>query len=195
MSRARIGSGLGALILLGFAVVVAVSHSTPPTPSVPRITAPSNAAVVAGTRAQPSPVQDLEGPFQVTRVVDGDTIHVRAGARDVTVRLIGINTPETVAPGRPVECFGPQASAEAHRLLDGRSVYLERDSSQDAVDRYGRTLAYVWISGTDLFNLDMVQGGFAKEYTYRTPYHHRDDFIAAQDAAVAEGAGLWAACQ
>lgn len=142
-----------------------------------------------------SPVEALDGPFEVIRVVDGDTIHVQVGSKDVKVRLIGIDTPETVAPGRPVGCFGPEASAEAHSLMDGRSVFLEYDASQDRLDKYGRTLAYVWLSPTDSVNEDLLLGGFAEEYTYREPYHHRDAFIAAQDAAITAGAGLWSVCQ
>lgn len=142
-----------------------------------------------------APVEALEGPYDVIRVVDGDTIHVRIGAADVKVRFIGIDTPETVAPGRPVGCFGPEASAEAHRLMDGRSVYLEYDATQGRLDKYDRTLAYVWLSPTVSVNEALVRGGFAEEYTYSSAYHHRDAFLAAQDAAIASGAGMWSACQ
>ena len=174
--------------------IFAFSRNSPsvPTPTIsnpPAATmapAPSTSALV--------PVQDLQGPYPVTRVVDGDTIHVQTPSGDVTVRFIGIDTPETVAPNRPVECFGPESSAEVRRLLDGRSVYLEPDSSQDSVDKYGRTLAYVWLTPTDSVNLDLVADGFATEYLYRTPYHHRDAFVAAQSSAQASGRGMWSAC-
>jgi micrococcal nuclease len=80
----------------------------------------------------------VDGPRGVVRVVDGDTVVI---APDTTVRLIGIDTPETVDPRKPVQCFGREASAYAHLLLDGRSVSLEYDPTQGRLDRYGRTLA------------------------------------------------------
>ena len=174
--------------------VFAFSRNSPSVPT-PVISNPPSAVIgpAPGT-SELQPVQDLEGPYPVALVVDGDTIHVQTPSGDVTVRLIGIDTPETVAPGRPVACFGPEATAEARRLMDGRSVYLEPDSSQDAVDKYGRTLAYVWLTPTDSINFDLVVDGFAKEYLYRTPYHHHDAFVAAQASAQAVGRGLWSAC-
>src|SRR3954447_10890368 len=90
-----------------------------------------------------------EGGNTVTRVVDGDTIHVSLDGDDVTIRLIGIDTPETVAPGQPIGCFGPQASAFTTNQLTGEDVILEYD--QDLIDPFGRTLAYVWFNGR-LFN-------------------------------------------
>lgn len=174
--------------------VFAFSRNSPSVPT-PVISNPPSAVIgPAPSTSELQPVQELQGPYPVTRVVDGDTIHVQTPNGDVTVRLIGIDTPETVAPGRPVACFGPEATAEARRLMDGRSVYLEPDSSQDAVDKYGRTLAYVWLTPTDSINFDLVADGFAKEYLYRTPYHHHDAFVAAQASAQAVGRGLWSAC-
>ena len=90
--------------------------------------------------------QGVEGPFTVTKVVDGDTIWVDNGGR-MKIRMIGLDTPETVDPRKPVQCFGREASAQAKTILGGQQVYLETDPSQDSVDKYGRTLAYVW---TDL---------------------------------------------
>jgi micrococcal nuclease len=134
------------------------------------------------------------GPYPVTRVVDGDTIWVRAGGQRVKVRLIGMDTPETVAPNEPVACFGPEASARAEQLLSGTDVYLELDPSQGELDRYGRTLAYVWMPDGVMFNELMIREGFAVEYTYDDPYRYQARFRAAEDAARAEGLGLWSAC-
>ena len=86
-------------------------------------------------------------PAVVTRVVDGDTAHMRVEGRDVDVRFIGIDTPETVAPDHPIECYGPQASAYTEHHLEGRRVELEFDVERE--DRYGRTLAYVWLGASD----------------------------------------------
>jgi micrococcal nuclease len=82
-----------------------------------------------------------------------------------------------------------EASAQA--ILGGQSVYLEIDPSQDTVDRFGRTLAYVWTASGRLFNLDMITDGYAFEYTYDLPYHYQQDFKAAENDARAQERGLW----
>lgn len=130
----------------------------------------------------------VEGPFGVVRVVDGDTVVV---APRVTLRLIGIDTPETVDPRKPVQCFGREASLWAHSLLDGRSVWLEYDPTQGRLDKYGRTLAYVWLPDGRMFNETMIADGYAHEYTYNLPYRYQDAFIAAERSARASQRGLW----
>jgi micrococcal nuclease len=139
----------------------------------------------------PRPADDIEGPFAVVRVVDGDTIIVRTPSGDERVRMIGIDTPESVAPDRPVECFGPEASAETTRLLDGADVYLELDPSQGERDRYDRVLAYVW-RGDRLVNLDLLASGYAYEYTYDDSYAYQREFQDAERQARATQEGLWA---
>jgi micrococcal nuclease len=118
--------------------------------SHPRPGAPGNAAGV-------------QGPFTVTKVVDGDIIWVDNNGQRMKIRMIGLDTPETVDPRKPVPCFALEASAQAKTNLGGQSVYLEIDPSQDSVDRYGRTLAYVWTASGRLFNLDMIADGYAHE--------------------------------
>ena len=135
---------------------------------------------------------DTSGPFLVTKVVDGDTLWVQRGGQVVKLRLIGIDTPETRDPRKPVQCFGREASAAAETMVAGRQVLLESDPSQGAVDRYGRELVYVWVDG-ELLNLQMIQGGFAHEYTYDVPYRYQSLFKAAQQEAEQAGVGLWAA--
>src|SRR5689334_4640170 len=88
----------------------------------------------------------------VVRVIDGDTVDVRLEGQVVRLRLIGIDTPEVVDPRRPVECFGREASARAHELLDGQTVAVESDPTQGDTDRYGRLLRYIWLSDGRLFN-------------------------------------------
>lgn len=129
---------------------------------------------------------------RVVRVVDGDTIVVDRAGTEVRVRLLGIDTPETVKPDSPVECFGPEASARTHELLDGQSVLLEADPTQDATDAYGRALAYVWV-GPTLINEVLVAEGYAREYTYDLPGTRQPDLLTAQDAARTKGLGLWSA--
>lgn len=126
----------------------------------------------------------------MTSVTDGDTIRVTIDGKSTRVRLIGIDTPEVTDPRRP-GCFGQEASRRAHDLMDGTQVWPEYDPSQSRRDRYGRTLAYVWLSDAGLVNEKMVREGFAHEYTYETPYKYRDTFRDAEQAARTAERGLW----
>jgi micrococcal nuclease len=150
---------------------------------------PSVAAPPAGSVQVPDPV--TSGPYPVTKVVDGDTLWVQRDGQTVKLRLIGIDTPETHDPRKPVQCFGEAAAAQAQSRLAGHQVLLETDDSQGRWDRYGRELVYVWIDG-QLFNLEMIKGGFAHEYTYDAPYRYQQQFKDAERAAAAAGVGLWA---
>lgn len=141
-------------------------------------------------RTSPIPISGRSGAT-VTRVVDGDTVIARVGGKELRVRLIGIDTPETVAPDQPVECFGPAASAFTHRRLEGRDVELEFDVER--LDRYGRTLAYVWLGG-ELFNETLVREGYAVVTTFPPDVRYVDRFVAAQRAAREQHLGLWGAC-
>ena len=121
----------------------------------------------------------------VERVVDGDTIIVRGIGR---VRLIGVDTPETVHPGRPVEFFGKEASAFTRRLVDGKRVRLEYD--QQRTDRYGRTLAYVHLPDGTFVNAEIIRRGYGHAYT-RFPFRHLDRFRGLERDARRAGRGLW----
>jgi micrococcal nuclease len=135
---------------------------------------------------------NADGPFRVDHVVDGDTVWVRRDGRVVKIRLIGMDTPETVDPRKPVQCFGREASAQAKRLLTGAQVYLAADETQDRRDRYGRELDYLWLADGQFFNQIMIRQGFALEYTHDLPYHFQDAFRAAQREAERQSRGLWA---
>jgi micrococcal nuclease len=131
---------------------------------------------------------------RVTKVTDGDTIHVHIGGGDETVRLIGIDTPETVDPRQPVQCFGKEASNRTKELLPlGTEVRLVRDV--EARDRYARLLAYVYRVKDDLFvTLSLAEDGYADVLTYPPNVAHADDFVAAVREAREAGRGLWGAC-
>lgn len=133
-----------------------------------------------------------DGSYPVLTVVDGDTIRVRMGGSIETVRLIGIDTPETKHPDLPVQCFGPEASAAANALLAGKTVRLEFDASQGRRDRYERLLAYVHVDDVHV-NAWLVRHGYAREYTYGAPYRYQAAFQAAQAEARAAERGLWSA--
>jgi micrococcal nuclease len=134
----------------------------------------------------------------VVRSIDGDTIGVRLGGEgdgaEETVRLIGIDTPETKRPDTPVQCFGPQASAATAAVLPDRTlVRLEIDVEER--DRYGRLLAYVYRADDGLFvNLELARRGYAQLLTYPPNVAHVDELVAAVSDARADRLGLWAAC-
>lgn len=136
----------------------------------------------------------VEGQATVTRVVDGDTIVVDVGGRTEKVRLIGIDTPETKDPRKPVQCYGKEASERTEALLPkGTAVRLERDV--ELRDRYGRLLAYVFRWRDGLFvNLELARGGYAQVLTIPPNVANADKFVAAVADARRAGRGLWRAC-
>jgi len=129
--------------------------------------------------------------YSVTSVVDGDTIKISMSGKEVTLRLIGMDTPETVDPRKPVQCFGKEASNKAKELLSGKKVRIEMDSSQGELDKYGRTLAYVFRDDGIFYNKYMIEQGYAHEYTYNTPYKYQAEFKLAQKSAQSSQLGLW----
>jgi micrococcal nuclease len=132
-----------------------------------------------------------EGPYRVVRVIDGDTFTIKVGSATNKVRVIGIDTPESVDPRRPVQCFGKEASNRAAALLSGKKVWLEVDPSQDTRDRYGRWLRFVWIDNRTDFGLSMISDGYALEYTYELPHRYQVEYRRAQAQASAGSVGLW----
>ena len=168
--------------------------------TAPPVAAPSDASRAAAALTGPGPV---EANATIVRAVDGDTVHVLltdtswaasgADARE-TVRLIGIDTPETHRPGTPIQCFGPEASRFTAALLSpGTPIRLERDV--EARDRYGRLLAYIFRASDGVFvNLALARNGFAHAYTFPPNVAHTDEFVAAAGLARDEGLGLWSGC-
>lgn len=130
----------------------------------------------------------------VVKVIDGDTIELD---NDKSVRLVGIDTPETVDPRRPVGCFGKEASNESRNLLMGKMVILQKDISD--TDKYGRLLRLIYLplpDGQLLFVNDyLVRQGFAKSYTYPPDVKYDDQFKKAQDQARENKRGLWHSCK
>ncbi len=120
------------------------------------------------------------------RVVDGDTLELDGGER---VRLIGVDTPETVDPRRPVERFGKEAYAFTQRMAEGRRVRLAYD--QEQYDRYGRTLAYVYLEDGRFLNAEIIRQGYGHAYT-RFPFYYAEEFRAYEHEARENGRGLWA---
>ena len=136
------------------------------------------------TSAQLDPIM-----AQVERVIDGDTIQVRFEGKSFTVRLIGVDTPETKRPTKAVQYFGREATAFTKAHLEGKTVALEKDRTGDTVDRYGRLLRYVLLDG-DNFNARLIREGYAHAYR-RFPFSKRTEFIELEDQARRRGSGLW----
>jgi micrococcal nuclease len=128
---------------------------------------------------------------RVIRVTDGDTFHVLRGARDVTIRLIGIDTPEVGWYGEKAECYGAAAGRFLRRRIDGERVRLEFD--QERLDPYERTLAYAHHEGK-MANVLLVRRGYARVTIYEPNDRYEGLLRRAQRAARKEGAGLWSAC-
>ena len=125
---------------------------------------------------------------EVTRVVDGDTIDVRMGDTVHRVRYIGMDTPETVDPRRPVGCYGREASERNRQLVEGKTVELEKDVSE--TDDFGRLLRYVWVDG-EMVNAVLVREGYATAVSYPPDVKHQELFLTLQREARDAGLGLW----
>ena len=168
-----------------------------PQPTDTAIPAPAATTVPPSNPTNPSPGQAIDPSWvevQVSRVVDGDTVHVIYNGVDTTVRLIGVDTPETVDPRKPVQCYGVEASNYTKAQLSNQTVYLEFDASQGTTDKYKRLLAFIRRADGSLFNYDLIANGYAFEYTYQgNPYRYQSEFIAAARDARENGRGLWAA--
>jgi micrococcal nuclease len=130
----------------------------------------------------------------VVRIVDGDTIVARVDGTDERVRMIGIDTPESVKQDSPVECFGPEASQHLKELIPpGTAVRLELDV--EPRDKYDRLLAYVFRGDDELFvNRAMVADGYAESFVYKPNVAFTSTLQEASRAAKSAGTGLWTAC-
>jgi micrococcal nuclease len=172
----------------------AASSSAPPPPGVSFPTGQEAPAAVRGELL--APADSANAPLGerdvVERVVDGDTVVL---GRLGTVRLVGIDTPETKKPNTPVQCHGPEASRAAEDTLTGRNVILEPDRVAGTFDRYDRRLGYLWYLADgqwNLYNLEAIEAGHARSYAYDDQlYERRGDFEAAESRARDAVVGLW----
>ena len=129
---------------------------------------------------------------RVLRVVDGDTIEIELGGTSEDLRLIGIDTPETVKPGTPVQCYGPRASSFTHGLLEGRTVRVV--FGVERRDVYGRLLGYVRL-GDRMVNAILVRRGLARTLTIPPNDRFAPLFDRLELRAARAGRGLWTACR
>ncbi|MGB3676772.1 MAG: thermonuclease family protein [Candidatus Nanopelagicales bacterium] len=168
MSKARPSILVGAFVALSCA---ACSPSTPAASADPR----------------PAPTAD------VVKVVDGDTIDVRDDQRGrLRIRVLGIDTPETVDPNRTVGCWGPEASAFARDALAGQRVALVGDPTQDSHDKYGRTLAYIVKADGWDYSIEAARAGAARSVVFgRNPVERQGAIAAAEQEAREGHVGMW----
>ena len=148
--------------------------------------------VYARPSVAPAGIATKAEEYQVEKVVDGDTIEIKRYGRIEKVRLIGVDTPETLDPRKSVQCFGKEASDNTKKLLEGRKVKIEMDSLVGERDKYNRLLAYVWTDQGKLINMDLISNGFAHEYTYRSQiYKYQSQFKDAEKLAKESELGFW----
>jgi len=187
MKKIKIISG----VLLVLLFIVIISSSSNKKTNIPN----SNTTTTALTNLINNPddsttttllknEEKKENVYLVTRVIDGDTIEIEGGQK---VRYIGIDTPETLDPRKPVQCFGVEASNYNKQLVEGKRVRLEKDISE--TDKYGRLLRYVYL-GDVFINLKLVQEGYASSYSYPPDIKHQEQFVEAQKMAREQNKGL-----
>ena len=136
--------------------------------------------------------KDLIGKpkYEVIRIIDGDTVELMIDGKPTTVRLIGVDTPETVHPQKPVERYGKEASMFTANLLKGEEVYIEQEPG-NTVDKYGRTLLYLYRAPDGLFvNMEIVRQGYGHAYT-TYPFQYMELFIYYEARAREAAKGLW----
>lgn len=189
-----------ALLVLCLTVIVVISRSL----SSSSASAPNAAKGHSWAATVPIDPNKL---YKVIQVVDGDTFKALIDGHSITIRLLGVNAPETVKPNSPVECYGPEASAEMKSLLIGKNVLLALNPDYERIDKYGRLLAYARLendsvvgnaSTTDgvFINEYLVKRGYAREYTfnYKNPYQYQKQFQLDESIAKEAGKGLWGKC-
>ncbi len=135
----------------------------------------------------------------IVRAVDGDTAVVKIDGQEKRVRFLGVDTPETVHPNKPVQFFGKEASSFTKENLNGRRVWLEYDSNPQ--DRYGRHLAYIWLNNPktinestireNMFNAKLLLGGYAKVMIIRPNKRYESEFKKFQEEARNKKLGVW----
>ena len=132
-----------------------------------------------------------ENAYRVESVVDGDTIKINYNGSLTSVRIIGVDTPETVDPRTTIECFGVEASDYLKQKIGGKTIRIAADTTQADRDKYNRLLRYIYLDGEDI-GLSIIANGYGHEYTYNTPYVHQTVYKKAQSEAESNNKGLWA---
>lgn len=181
--RRTVGRGLVCYVVGEHSVGVIAAPTATPQPSMQGGDTPTDAGSALG---------EVVAVGVVTRVVDGDTVEVTdARSTRIKVRVLGIDTPETQDPRTGVQCWGPEATANAKQALSGNQVQLRVDPPQDASERYGRVLAYVILPNGANYSVEAARAGAARSYVYGRPVLAHAQIVAAENTAKAARRGLW----
>ena len=138
--------------------------------------------------------QSQPGLYLIAEFIDGDTIAVDMNGAKETIRMIGVDTPETHRPNTPVQCYGPEAAAFTKNLIGSQKVRLQADPLDTNRDRYGRLLRYVYLPDGKLVERELISRGYGFAYT-SFPFEKSAEFSALENQAKAAKTGLWGACQ
>lgn len=143
--------------------------------------------------SQNIPTETASKLDEIVKVIDGDTVQVKINGKSEVIRLIGIDTPESVDPRKPVQCFSIEATQRAKELLPtGKRVTLESDPTQGDKDKYNRLLRYIFLEDGTNFSKSMISDGYAHEYTFQVPYRYMEVFKETEKEAREAKRGLWA---
>jgi len=187
-----IGVFLMLLLIGGGAFAVGTKWAEPETNTASVSKAVDDEEEVATTTEEGEiPKTAEEELFEVVKVIDGDTITVKMDGKNETIRLIGLDTPETSDSRTGVQCFGKEAMAKLKSVI-GERVAIEKDAGEGERDKYDRLLAYIYSEEGLFLNKYMIEQGYAYEYTYDDPYKYQKEFKAAEVDAKAKKRGLWA---
>lgn len=178
------------IFILLIAAIISITIAISKTFSIDKIKATK--PITTKTEKQIIKESNTTQLHKVIKVVDGDTIIIDYNGNEEKVRMIGVNTPESVDPRRPVQCFGIEASNYTKELLKNKSVKIKFDETQNIKDKYGRLLLYVYLNNDLLVNKEIIKNGYGYEYTYIHPYKYSNDFKAAEIYAKENKLGLWA---
>lgn len=151
---------------------------------------PSTSSQLANT--QLIPTDQKKNLAKVTRVIDGDTLDVEIAGQRERIRLIGMDTPESVDTRKTVECFALEASNKLSKLVGGKEITVTPDPLQGDRDKYNRLLRYAFLPDGTHVNRQMISEGYAHEYTYDVPYQYQTEFKRAEQEAQNAKRGLWA---
>lgn len=189
-----------ASVFLLFGIVAALINSSSKHPSEEVAEQPSSAIEQheekekADEKVTKEPVEEKEKTpvkkYKVISVTDGDTIRIDYDGVSTPLRIIGIDTPETVDSRKVVQCFGEEASNYLKNKLTNKEVSIEADPTQSDRDKYDRLLRYVYLDGEDV-GLSIIKNGYGHEYTYNIPYQKQSEYKAAEKSAESQNLGLW----
>lgn len=139
-------------------------------------------------------IRNQPGLYSVVRVADGDTIDVDMNGTVETVRMIGVDTPETHKPNTPIQCYGPEATVYTKQLIGNQKVRLEADPLETNRDRYNRLLRYIYLEDNTLVEEKLIVEGYGFAYTL-FPFSKSEQFKKLEDSAKQVAKGLWSTCQ